>query len=182
MAKPPHGSPHAARPTTIKRLAEVTILRASAFVRPVGVSPCWPRRVIRRDHASRWLEARRGGVDAENKRHHALDFLMPIHNSSRIVAVRFQDEDRAFQPAAKEGRRTAPPMIEPGHLLSASHAVQTFQEGKSYFKRCTRRSAADSNDQTAVANNVPVTIIDRQIDRVAGLENAFPPIRKVGLG
>src|SRR5579863_1070243 len=88
----------------------------------------WARRVILRDHAKRRQEARRAGVEVESHPLNALDFLLAVDDASRVGALRFQDEGGVFQRAAEEGRRTAPPLIELGHLLSASHAVETHTE------------------------------------------------------
>jgi len=88
----------------------------------------WARRVILRDHAKRRQEAKRAGADVENRPLNALDFLLAVDDVSRVGALRFQDEDGVFQRAADAGRRTVPPLIELGHLLSASHAVETHTE------------------------------------------------------
>ena len=88
----------------------------------------WARRVILRDHAKRRQEAKRTGADVENRPLNALDFLLAVDDVSRVGALRFQDEDGVFQRAAEPGRRTVPPLIELGHLLSASHAVVTHTE------------------------------------------------------
>src|SRR5271168_222348 len=88
----------------------------------------WARRVILRDHAKRRQEARRASGDVVSRQLNALDFLLAVDDASRVGALRFQDEDGVFQRAAEEGRRTAPPLIELGHLLSASHAVETHTE------------------------------------------------------
>jgi serine/threonine-protein kinase HipA len=88
----------------------------------------WARRVILRDHARRRQEARRAGSDVESRPLNALDFLLAVDDASRVGALRFQDADGVFQRAVEEGRRTAPPLIELGHLLSASHAVENHSE------------------------------------------------------
>ncbi|HEV2170428.1 MAG TPA: HipA N-terminal domain-containing protein, partial [Candidatus Binatus sp.] len=88
----------------------------------------WARRVILRDHAKRRQEARRAGAEVESYPLNALDFLLAVDDTSRVGALRFQDEDGVFQRAAEEGRRTAPPLIDLAHLLSASHAVETHTE------------------------------------------------------
>ena len=88
----------------------------------------WARRVILRDHVKRRQETRRAGVAIENQPLNTLDFLLAVDDASRIGALRFQDEGGVFQRAAVEGRRTAPPLIELGHLLFASHAVETHTE------------------------------------------------------
>jgi serine/threonine-protein kinase HipA len=88
----------------------------------------WARRVILRDHAKRRQEARRAGRAMESHPLDALDFLLAVDDASRVGALRFQDEGGVFQRVAEEGRRTAPALIELGHLLSASHAVETHTE------------------------------------------------------
>jgi serine/threonine-protein kinase HipA len=88
----------------------------------------WARRVILRDHAKRRQEAKRTGADVENRPLNALDFLLAVDDVSRVGALRFQDEDVVFQRTAEAGRRTVPLLIELGHLLSASHAVETHTE------------------------------------------------------
>ena len=88
----------------------------------------WARRVILRDHAKRRQGARRAGADVQSRPLNALDFLLAVDDASRVGALRFQDENGVFQRAAEEGRRTAPPLIDLGRLLSASHAVETHTE------------------------------------------------------
>lgn len=83
----------------------------------------WARRVILRDHAKRRQEARRAGEGGESGALNALDFLLAVDDFSRVGALRFRDEHGVFQRAAEEGRRTAPPLIELGMVLSASRAV-----------------------------------------------------------
>ena len=87
----------------------------------------WGRRVILRDHAKRRQEARRAGEEPEPHRLNELDFLLAVDDASRVGALRFQDEHGVFQRAAEPGRRTAPPLIELGMLVAASHAVETQQ-------------------------------------------------------
>jgi len=88
----------------------------------------WARRVILRDHAKRRQEARRAGEGGEGGSLNALDFLLAVDDVSRVGALRFRDEQGTFQRAAEDGRRTAPPLIELGMLLSASRAVETNSE------------------------------------------------------
>ena len=83
----------------------------------------WARRVILRDHIRRRQELRREGKE-EVQPVNALDYLLAVDDVSRVGALRFRDEDGVFQRAQEEGRRTAPPLIELGHLLSASRAVE----------------------------------------------------------
>jgi serine/threonine-protein kinase HipA len=87
----------------------------------------WARRVILRDHAKRRQEARRAG-QGEAEALNALDFLLAVDDFSRVGALRFRDEHGNFQRAAEDSRRTAPPLIELGMLLSASRAVETNNE------------------------------------------------------
>jgi len=84
--------------------------------------------VILRDHAKRRQEARRSGEGGEDGALNALDFLLAVDDASRVGALRFRDENGIFQHAAEEGRRTAPPLIELGMLLSPSRAVETNSE------------------------------------------------------
>jgi serine/threonine-protein kinase HipA len=88
----------------------------------------WARRVILRDHAKRRQEAQRTGSAVDNRPLNALDFLLSVDDASRVGALRFQDESGIFERVAEAGRRTIPPLIELGHLLSASHAVETHSE------------------------------------------------------
>ncbi len=88
----------------------------------------WARRVILRDHAKRRQEKRRGRQKDDARLLNALDFLLAVDDFSRVGALRFRDEAGTFQRACEEGNRTAPPLIELGHLLSASRAVEANRE------------------------------------------------------
>ncbi len=88
----------------------------------------WARRVILRDHAKRRSAARRAGDERTPGPLTELDFLLAVDDASRVGALRFQDEHGAFQRSAEPGRRTAPPLIELGLLVAASHAVETERE------------------------------------------------------
>lgn len=88
----------------------------------------WGRRVIMRDHAKRRHAARLDGKEKGNLPLNALDFLLAVDDSSRVGALRFRDEGGIFQREPEEGRRTAPPLIELGHLLNASRAVESNKE------------------------------------------------------
>ena len=83
----------------------------------------WAKRVILRDHIKRRQALRREGKEEEAQPLNALDYLLAVDDVSRVGALRFRDEDGVFQRAQEEGRRTAPPLVELGHLLSASRAV-----------------------------------------------------------
>lgn len=88
----------------------------------------WGRRVIARDHAKRRQAARRAGTDAGPSQLNAVDFLLAVDDDSRVGALRFRDEAGVFQRAAEANRRTAPPLLELRHLMSASRAVETETE------------------------------------------------------
>ena len=88
----------------------------------------WGRRVIMRDHAKRRQQARKAGEEDESERLNSLDFLLAVDDSSRMGALRFRDEKGVYQRATEEGRRTAPPLIELGRLLTATHAVENNNE------------------------------------------------------
>ena len=87
----------------------------------------WGRRVIMRDYIKRRHELRREGKE-EAQHLNALDYLLAVDDASRVGALRFRDEDGVFRRAQDEGGRTAPPLVELGHLLSASRAVEANQE------------------------------------------------------
>jgi serine/threonine-protein kinase HipA len=88
----------------------------------------WARRVIMRDHIRRRQELRRNGKEEKAQPLHALDYLLAVDDASRVGALRFRDENGVFQRAQEEGRRTAPPLMELGHLLSASRAFEANKE------------------------------------------------------
>lgn len=88
----------------------------------------WARRVILRDHAKRRQEARQAGEGGETGALNALDYLLAVDDFSRVGALRFRDEQGLFRRTPEDGRRTAPPLIELGLLLTASRAVETHSE------------------------------------------------------
>ena len=88
----------------------------------------WGRRVILRDHAKQRQEARRARTRADRQVLGSIDFLLAVDDFSRAGALRFQDEQGAFQRAPEEGRRTAPALIELRQLLGATRAVETNTE------------------------------------------------------
>jgi len=87
----------------------------------------WARRVIMRDHARRRAEARRAGEERAPLLG-ALDFLLEVDDVSRVGALRFRDETGVFRRAQEPGRRGVPPLLELGHLLAATRAVETNSE------------------------------------------------------
>ncbi len=88
----------------------------------------WGRKIILRDHAKQRQRAREGGAAVETHALNHLDFLLAVDDSSRVGALRFCDENGRFQRAPEPERRTAPPLIELGMLLSASRAVEQHTE------------------------------------------------------
>ena len=88
----------------------------------------WGKRVILRDHGKQRDQARRYGGSVGARALNHLDFLLAVDDSSRMGALRFQDEDGIFQRASEQGKRATPPLIELGRLLSASRAVETNTE------------------------------------------------------
>lgn len=88
----------------------------------------WGRRVILRDHAKRRQAVKRSGGKVGAAQLDAVDFLLAVDDGNRVGALRFRDENGVFQRAAEPGRRTAPPLLELRHLMSASRAVETETE------------------------------------------------------
>ncbi len=117
--------PLQAGPLFHRKSAEGSLFHAAvADTEPDG----WAKRVITRDHNKRRQELRREGKEEEAQPLNALDYLLAADDFSRVGALRFRDEDGVFQRAQEEGRRTAPPLIELGALLSASHAFEANKE------------------------------------------------------
>ena len=88
----------------------------------------WGRRVTMRDHVKRRQENRRAGLENDLQPPSALEFLLAVDDFSRVGVLRFRDENGVFQRASEEGRRTVSPLVELGHLLSASRAVEANKE------------------------------------------------------
>lgn len=88
----------------------------------------WGRRVILRDLAKRRQAAKRTGAEAGSAQFTAVDFLLAVDDGNRVGALRYRDEAGVFQRAVEPGRRTAPPLLELRHLMSASRAVETETE------------------------------------------------------
>ncbi|MEX2123321.1 MAG: type II toxin-antitoxin system HipA family toxin [Woeseia sp.] len=88
----------------------------------------WGRKVILRDYSKRRQRDRDSGADIGPRPLNHLDYLLAVDDLSRVGALRFRDEDAIFRRAAEAGKRTAPPLIELGMLLSASRAVETHSE------------------------------------------------------
>lgn len=88
----------------------------------------WGRRIILRDHARRRQQAKRAGEPVDTAPLNAVDFLLAVDDACRVGALRFKDEDGIFQRATQEGRRTVPPLIELGMLMTATRAVEMHAE------------------------------------------------------
>jgi serine/threonine-protein kinase HipA len=88
----------------------------------------WGRRVILRDHAKRRQADRRRGRRTVAATLDAVDYLLAVDDGSRVGALRFQDEAGIFQRAPEAGRRATPPLLELGHLLAATRAVENDSE------------------------------------------------------
>jgi serine/threonine-protein kinase HipA len=88
----------------------------------------WGRKVILRDHAKRNKDSRKSENKLGKTPLNGLDFLLAVDDFSRVGALRFQDEEGIFRRAIEKGRRTAPPLIELSHLLSATRAVEDNNE------------------------------------------------------
>ena len=117
--------PLVAGPQFHRKAPEGSVFHAAiADTEPDG----WGRRVIARDHAKRRQAARRAGTDAGSSQLNAVDFLLAVDDGSRVGALRFRDGEGVFQRAAEADRRTAPPLLELHHLMSASRAVETETE------------------------------------------------------
>ncbi len=88
----------------------------------------WGRKVILRDHAKQRQQARKSGAAVEARALNPLDFLLAVDDSGRVGALRFRDESGVFQRAPEPEKRTSPPLIDLGVLLSASRAVELHTE------------------------------------------------------
>ena len=119
------GLPLVAGPQFHRKIYDGSVFHAAiADTEPDG----WARRVILRDHAKRRQRMRRTGKNAETQHLDAFDFLLAVDDSSRVGALRFQDESGVFQHGFEEGRRTAPPLIELGMLFAATRAIESNSE------------------------------------------------------
>ena len=79
----------------------------------------WGRMVIQRDRALRKAPA----ADSD------LDFLLDVHDPSRIGALRYTiDGGRTFASDPGRGRRASPPLIELKDLMRASAAIERRTE------------------------------------------------------
>jgi serine/threonine-protein kinase HipA len=119
------GLPMVAGPQFHRKVAQGSIFHAAiADTEPDG----WGRRVIQRDHAKRRQADRRAGRPVEAAPLNAMDFLLAVDDTSRVGAVRLQDEHGVFCRASEPGRRMTPPFVELSRLISASRAVENEEE------------------------------------------------------
>lgn len=120
------GLPLVAGPQFHKKSKDGSVFHNSiADTEPNG----WGRRVILRDHAKRRRNARQRGNELNPNPLNGLDFLLSVDDFSRMGALRFQDEEGVFRRAPTEdGCRTAPPLIELAHLITATRAVEMNSE------------------------------------------------------
>jgi serine/threonine-protein kinase HipA len=88
----------------------------------------WAKRVILRDHAKQRQRAREEKAALEISPLTSLDYLLAVDDTSRVGALRFEDENGIFQHPLEERRRTAPPLIELDTLISATRAVESNTE------------------------------------------------------
>ena len=88
----------------------------------------WARRVIQRDHAKRRQEVRRLGKTVDPRPLNSMDYLLAVDDFSRVGALRMMDEAGHYQRTVEDGHRRAPPLVELGHLVAASRAVETNSE------------------------------------------------------
>ena len=119
------GLPLVAGPQFHRKTRDGSVFHAAiADTEPDG----WGRRVIQRDYAKRRQQARRAGEVVTGRPLNAMDYLLSVDDVSRVGALRLRDEDGHYQRTVDEGRRTTPPLIELGHLLAATRAVETNTE------------------------------------------------------
>ena len=108
-----------------KRVGEGSVFPgAIADTEPDG----WAKRVILRDDAKQRRAAKGKGGQTGRHLMSSLDYLLAVDDTSRVGVLRFKDEDGQFQRASEKGRRTTPPLIELGALLSATKAVEQNEE------------------------------------------------------
>lgn len=82
----------------------------------------WGRRVIARAHA----KERQGNPSLGPLTE--LDYLCAVDDHSRIGALRLRDASKRYLRCVEAGQRTTPALLELGHMLSASRAVEMSKE------------------------------------------------------
>ena len=82
----------------------------------------WGRRVIARAHAKRRKQ------DSSLAALNELDYLCAVDDFSRIGALRLRHPQHGYLRSSAAGERTAPPLLELGAVLEASHRLELSQE------------------------------------------------------
>lgn len=152
----------------------------------------WAKKVILRDHAKRRQADRRSGKETKSAPLQAIDFLLAVDDTSRVGALRFQDDAGVFCRVTEPGCRTAPPLIELNQLLNATRAVEIENEtaadlaylrgrGTSLGGMRPKCTVVDDDDQLAVGKFPSVKderavtkgeVLAMQLARTAGLRVA----------
>lgn len=88
----------------------------------------WGRRVIARAHAKERQKNPSLGPLTE------LDYLCAVDDQSRIGALRLRDSDKRYLRCVEAGQRTTPPLLELGHIMAASRAVELSKESDEDLK------------------------------------------------
>ncbi|REE23919.1 serine/threonine-protein kinase HipA [Paraburkholderia sp. BL27I4N3] len=88
----------------------------------------WGCRVIARDHARRRKSAQEKGLEVPRAGLTEMDYLLGVDDMSRIGALRFVDEAGNYLRSIEDGGRGTPPLLELGHLIGATRAVEMNRE------------------------------------------------------
>ncbi|WP_454874097.1 type II toxin-antitoxin system HipA family toxin [Paraburkholderia xenovorans] len=88
----------------------------------------WGCRVIARDHARRRKSAQEKGRDVPRAGLTEMDYLLGVDDLSRIGALRLADEAGNYLRSIEDGGRGTPPLLELGHLIGATRAVEMNRE------------------------------------------------------
>ena len=88
----------------------------------------WGCRVIARDHAKRRKAQVAQGAEISFAPLTEWDYLVGVDDFSRVGALRLRDETGNYLRTVESGERAAPPLLELGQLLGASHAVERGTE------------------------------------------------------
>jgi serine/threonine-protein kinase HipA len=88
----------------------------------------WGCRVIARDYAKRRKKALAAGETVAGAALTEMDYLLGVDDVSRIGALRLVDSDGRFLRTIENGSRSTPPLLELGHLIGATRAVETNRE------------------------------------------------------
>ncbi|MFM0054974.1 type II toxin-antitoxin system HipA family toxin [Paraburkholderia phytofirmans] len=88
----------------------------------------WGCRVIARDHARRRKSAQEKGQEVPRAGLTEMDYLLGVDDMSRIGALRLVDEAGNYLRSIEDGGRGTPPLLELGHLIGATRAVEMNRE------------------------------------------------------